>query len=132
MLAQMFVLGPRLIFSVREYHTRLMAYSDAGPSMIPMSFEERVHISTGGALSSLSDHLTLLIHHASIWYGVRLCSPSGHNRTSKRRIQAFPPSIYTVSPSIHIIIDHSHSHSPHDHQVLIRFAYHRSSTNYVL
>ncbi|KAG2046741.1 hypothetical protein BDR06DRAFT_964704 [Suillus hirtellus] len=49
-LAQMFVLGPRLILSVREYHTRLVAHADAGPSMIPMSFQERVHISTGGGV----------------------------------------------------------------------------------
>ncbi|KAG1789532.1 uncharacterized protein HD556DRAFT_1446937 [Suillus plorans] len=49
-LAEMFVLGPHLILSVREYHTGLMAHSDAGPSMIPMSFQERVHISTGGGV----------------------------------------------------------------------------------
>ncbi|KAG2364206.1 hypothetical protein BDR07DRAFT_1608350 [Suillus spraguei] len=38
---QMFVLGPRLILSVREYHAKLVANSDAETSMRSIVFEER-------------------------------------------------------------------------------------------
>ncbi|KAG2033277.1 hypothetical protein BDR03DRAFT_985121 [Suillus americanus] len=40
---QLFVLGPRLILSVREYHTNLVAGSDAETSMTSIVFQERVH-----------------------------------------------------------------------------------------
>ncbi|KIK43301.1 hypothetical protein CY34DRAFT_803973 [Suillus luteus UH-Slu-Lm8-n1] len=43
---QMFVLGPRLILSVREYHADLVAGSDAETSMESIVFQERVHIQT--------------------------------------------------------------------------------------
>ncbi|KAG2132955.1 hypothetical protein DEU56DRAFT_913985 [Suillus clintonianus] len=43
---QFFVLGPRLILSVREYNARLVADSDAATAMISIAFQERVHIST--------------------------------------------------------------------------------------
>ncbi|KAG2126238.1 hypothetical protein DEU56DRAFT_983014 [Suillus clintonianus] len=45
-----FVLGPRLILSVREYHTRLVADSDAATGMTSIAFQERVHISTGSGV----------------------------------------------------------------------------------
>jgi hypothetical protein len=45
--AQMFVLGPRLILGVREYHAQLVAKSDEGFDLASIAFRERVHISTG-------------------------------------------------------------------------------------
>jgi hypothetical protein len=50
MALQMFVLGPRLILGVREYHAKLMAKSDAEIDMRSIAFQERVHISTGGGV----------------------------------------------------------------------------------
>ncbi|KAG1763470.1 hypothetical protein EDD22DRAFT_1022719 [Suillus occidentalis] len=47
---QMFVLGPRLILSVREYHAKLVAGSDADTSMNSIVFQEHVHISTSGTV----------------------------------------------------------------------------------
>ncbi|KAG2140136.1 hypothetical protein DEU56DRAFT_294675 [Suillus clintonianus] len=49
-LMQMFVLGPRLILSVREYHAELVAGSDEGTGMTTMSFQERVHVSTSSGV----------------------------------------------------------------------------------
>ncbi|KAG2104363.1 uncharacterized protein F5147DRAFT_838307 [Suillus discolor] len=46
LFVQMFVLGPRLILSVREYHTKLVADSDAENSMNSIVFQECVQIST--------------------------------------------------------------------------------------
>ena len=43
----MFVLGPRLILSLREYHAKLVTDSDEGTAMTSIAFQERVHISTG-------------------------------------------------------------------------------------
>lgn len=45
---QMFVLGPRLILSVREYHTKLVAKSDGGTGMTSIAFQARGRVSTGG------------------------------------------------------------------------------------
>ncbi|KAG2046919.1 hypothetical protein BDR06DRAFT_142838 [Suillus hirtellus] len=45
-----FVLGPRLILSVREYHAKLVADSDAATGMASIAFQERVHISTGSSV----------------------------------------------------------------------------------
>ncbi|KIK41560.1 hypothetical protein CY34DRAFT_805932 [Suillus luteus UH-Slu-Lm8-n1] len=47
---QVFVLGPRLILSVREYHAKLVAGSDADISMNSIVFQEHVHISTSGTV----------------------------------------------------------------------------------
>ncbi|KAG1798238.1 uncharacterized protein HD556DRAFT_1440578 [Suillus plorans] len=47
---QMFVLGPRLILSVREYHAKLVAGSDAETSMNSIVFQERVHVSTSSTV----------------------------------------------------------------------------------
>ncbi|KAG1798444.1 uncharacterized protein HD556DRAFT_1525515 [Suillus plorans] len=45
-VVQMFVLGPRLILSIREYHAKLVAGSDAEISMNSIVFQERVHVET--------------------------------------------------------------------------------------
>ncbi|KAG2058204.1 hypothetical protein BDR06DRAFT_1004413 [Suillus hirtellus] len=47
---QMFVLGPRLIIGVREYHAKLVADADAATGMASIAFQERVHISTGSGV----------------------------------------------------------------------------------
>ncbi|KAG2360802.1 hypothetical protein BDR07DRAFT_1610556 [Suillus spraguei] len=47
---QMFVLGPRLILSVREYHAKLVANSDAETSIRSIVFQERVHVSTSSTV----------------------------------------------------------------------------------
>jgi len=47
---QMFVLGPRLILGVREYHARLVAYSDEGTGTASIVFQERIQIATGGGV----------------------------------------------------------------------------------
>jgi len=47
-LMQLFVLGPRLILSVREYSAKLVANADAGYNMTTIAFEELVQdVSTG-------------------------------------------------------------------------------------
>ncbi|KAG2104040.1 uncharacterized protein F5147DRAFT_838402 [Suillus discolor] len=43
---QMFVLGPRLILSVRQYHAKLMDNFDAEADMISIAFQERTVVST--------------------------------------------------------------------------------------
>lgn len=45
-LVQMFVLGPRLIIDVRQYHAKLVADSDAGPAMTAIVFHEHAQVST--------------------------------------------------------------------------------------
>ncbi|KAG2341243.1 hypothetical protein BDR05DRAFT_965660 [Suillus weaverae] len=47
---QMFVLGPHLILSVREFHTKLVTDSDAETSMTAIVFQERVHVSTSSTV----------------------------------------------------------------------------------
>ncbi|KAG1810072.1 uncharacterized protein HD556DRAFT_1522466 [Suillus plorans] len=47
---QMFVLGPRLILSVRQYHAKLVAESDAETSMNSIVFQERVHVPTSSTV----------------------------------------------------------------------------------
>jgi hypothetical protein len=47
---QMFVLGPRLILGVREYHAKVTAKSAAGSGMASVVFQERIHISTGSTV----------------------------------------------------------------------------------
>ncbi|KAG2348157.1 hypothetical protein BDR05DRAFT_957852 [Suillus weaverae] len=47
---QMFVLGPRLILSVRENHAKLVAGSDAETSMNSIVFQEHVHVSTSSTV----------------------------------------------------------------------------------
>ncbi|KAG2035058.1 hypothetical protein BDR03DRAFT_963569 [Suillus americanus] len=47
---QSFVLGPRLILSIREYHAKLVADSDAATGMTSIAFKELVHTSTGSSV----------------------------------------------------------------------------------
>jgi hypothetical protein len=49
-VVQMFVMGPRLILSVREYHAKLVAKSDAEISMSSIVFEEHVHVPTSSTV----------------------------------------------------------------------------------
>ena len=49
-LVQIFVLGPRLILGVREYHANLVANSDEGTNMTSIAFQEHVQISTGSSV----------------------------------------------------------------------------------
>jgi hypothetical protein len=49
-VVQMFVLGPRLILGVREYHAKLVANSDEAAGMASIIFQDRIHISTGGGV----------------------------------------------------------------------------------
>jgi hypothetical protein len=44
LVTQMFVLGPRLILSVRVSHTKLLAEFDAETSMASIVFQQRVHV----------------------------------------------------------------------------------------
>ncbi|KAG2037662.1 hypothetical protein BDR03DRAFT_956515 [Suillus americanus] len=46
-IMQMFVLGPRLILSIREYHTKLVGNSDGGTGISTIAFQERACVSTG-------------------------------------------------------------------------------------
>jgi hypothetical protein len=46
----MFVLGPRLILGVREYHARLVANSDEATGMASIVFQEGVHVSTSSSV----------------------------------------------------------------------------------
>jgi hypothetical protein len=48
LVVQMFVLGPRLILGVREYHAKLVAIFDEATGMASIVFQDRIHISTGG------------------------------------------------------------------------------------
>ncbi|KIK35663.1 hypothetical protein CY34DRAFT_16881 [Suillus luteus UH-Slu-Lm8-n1] len=50
MVMQMFVLGPRLILSVREYHAKLIAGSDAETSMNSIFFQERIRVQTSSTV----------------------------------------------------------------------------------
>lgn len=43
---QLFVMGPRLILSVRQYHAELVAKSDEGTGMATIAFRDRVDEST--------------------------------------------------------------------------------------
>ncbi|KAG1775568.1 hypothetical protein EV702DRAFT_1199314 [Suillus placidus] len=45
-LAQIFVLGPRLILSVRGYYAKRVANSDTATAMITIIFQERIRVST--------------------------------------------------------------------------------------
>ncbi|KAG1738105.1 uncharacterized protein EDB91DRAFT_1139043 [Suillus paluster] len=47
---QMYVLGPRLVLSIREYHAKLVADSDAATAMTSIAFQERVYVSTSSTV----------------------------------------------------------------------------------
>ena len=44
----MFVLGPRLILSVRQFNAKIVDNSDEGTAMTTIDFQEHIHESTGG------------------------------------------------------------------------------------
>lgn len=50
LLVQLFVLGPRLILSVREYHAKSVANSNAASVIVSVSFQEHVHVSTSSSV----------------------------------------------------------------------------------
>ncbi|KAG2061155.1 hypothetical protein BDR06DRAFT_402036 [Suillus hirtellus] len=50
LVVQMFVLGPRLILSVREYHAKLVIHSDAETSMNSIVFQQHVHASNSSTV----------------------------------------------------------------------------------
>ncbi|KAG1737342.1 hypothetical protein EDD22DRAFT_852184 [Suillus occidentalis] len=58
-VVQMFVLGPRLILSIREYHAKLVTGSDADTSMNSIVFQEHVHISTSANLPAPGSNLNI-------------------------------------------------------------------------
>lgn len=47
---QMFVLGPRLILSIREYHAILVGNSEEGTAITTIAFQEGTHVTTGGSV----------------------------------------------------------------------------------
>ncbi|KAG2033499.1 hypothetical protein BDR03DRAFT_967377 [Suillus americanus] len=49
-MLQMFVLGPRLILSVREYQAKLVGNSDAEIGMSSITFQEHVYVSTSSCV----------------------------------------------------------------------------------
>jgi hypothetical protein len=49
-LVQMFVLGPRLILGIREYHAMLVDNSDKVITMASIAFQEHVHVSTSSSV----------------------------------------------------------------------------------
>lgn len=53
---RMFVLGPRLVLSIREYHAKLVADSDTATAMTPIAFQECVHVSTSSSCSTGDIH----------------------------------------------------------------------------
>jgi hypothetical protein len=47
LLVQMFVLGPRLLLSVREYHAKLVAIPETESNITTIAFQEGIYTSTG-------------------------------------------------------------------------------------
>ncbi|KAG2032760.1 hypothetical protein BDR03DRAFT_1014911 [Suillus americanus] len=47
---QMFVLGPRLVLSIRDFHAKLVADSDEGTGVTTIAFHERGYLSTSGSV----------------------------------------------------------------------------------
>jgi hypothetical protein len=50
LVVQMFVLGPRLILSVRENHAKFVADSDAETCMISIVFQDRIRVPTSSTV----------------------------------------------------------------------------------
>jgi hypothetical protein len=46
-ILQMFVLGPRLVLTIREHHTKVMARADGGTGMTSIAFHAGGDVSTG-------------------------------------------------------------------------------------
>ncbi|OAX32076.1 hypothetical protein K503DRAFT_21203 [Rhizopogon vinicolor AM-OR11-026] len=49
-VVQMFMLGPRLILSIRQYHAELVADSQAGTGITTIAFQERTHVTTSSGV----------------------------------------------------------------------------------
>ncbi|KAG2032124.1 hypothetical protein BDR03DRAFT_61654 [Suillus americanus] len=49
-VVELFVLGPRLILGVREYHAELVTKSDTATAMTSIAFQEHVHVSTSSSV----------------------------------------------------------------------------------
>jgi hypothetical protein len=49
-LVQMFLLGPRLMLSIREYHAKLVATSESASGMSTIIFQDQVHGTTSGGV----------------------------------------------------------------------------------
>ncbi|KAG1734930.1 uncharacterized protein EDB91DRAFT_577017 [Suillus paluster] len=49
-VVQLFVLGPRLILSVRQFNAKLVAGPDIATAMTSVDFQERVHVSTSSSV----------------------------------------------------------------------------------
>ncbi|KAG1830692.1 hypothetical protein DFJ58DRAFT_267579 [Suillus subalutaceus] len=49
-VVELYVLGPRLILGVREYHAELVANSDTATTMTSIAFQEHVHVSTSSSV----------------------------------------------------------------------------------
>ncbi|KAG1839461.1 hypothetical protein DFJ58DRAFT_845704 [Suillus subalutaceus] len=67
-IVQTFVLGPRLILGVREYHAELVANSDTATAMTSIAFEERVHVTMQAAaefLVFIPDFVVVLIYYST-------------------------------------------------------------------
>lgn len=50
MVVQMFVLGSRLILSVREHHAKLVSDFDTGTALSSIVFQDRIHMQTGSSV----------------------------------------------------------------------------------
>jgi len=48
LLVQMFVLGPRLVLSIRQFNAKLVADSDEATAMTSIDFRERTRMSIDG------------------------------------------------------------------------------------
>ena len=46
----MFVMGPRLILSIRDYQAKLVANSNEATTMTTIAFQQHVQVSTGGGV----------------------------------------------------------------------------------
>ncbi|KAG2101557.1 uncharacterized protein F5147DRAFT_655207 [Suillus discolor] len=69
-----FVLGPRLILSVREYHAKLVAYSDAETSMNSIVFQEHIsqvnrHHYRNGVATHICLHQVVSRNYAECYNG---------------------------------------------------------------
>jgi len=67
-VVQTFVLGPRLLLSIRDYQAKRVTNSDEGTAMTTIAFQERVQVSTRGGVScgdARIVHTTPLGTHAS-------------------------------------------------------------------
>ncbi|KAG1736799.1 hypothetical protein EDB19DRAFT_1910132 [Suillus lakei] len=98
---QMFVLGPRLIIGVREYHATVVANSDEGTGITTIVFQEHIHMLSGGDVYHPFTIASSLGFPPSPWYhGLSLYlrgSALDITANSRPRAASVPPSL--LSPS---------------------------------